>query len=82
VGFVEAAVEPADARIAVVGPLALGIIVVDEEAETQSGAGGSPFEHLEIAVGVSKGGDGPAADVLLDGDRFVGLIIAAVLLSW
>ena len=39
---------------AVVGELAFDIVVVDDQGETRTFAGGRPFEHLEIAVGVAS----------------------------
>ena len=54
---------------AVVGPLALGVGVVDERPKRAPAAGGRPLEHLQVAVGVAEGGDRAAADVLLDADR-------------
>jgi hypothetical protein len=33
------------------------------------------LEHLQIAVGVAEGGDGTAADVLLDADGFAFLVV-------
>ena len=67
--LVERLVELADVRLAVVGPLALGVGVVDEEAEARAAAGGGPLQHLQVAVGVAEGGDRAAADVRLDADR-------------
>jgi hypothetical protein len=61
--LVEAAVQPADVAVAVVGELALGVGVVDEQAEARPVAGGGPFQHLEVAVGVAGGEDRALADV-------------------
>ena len=33
------------------------------------------MEHLQVAIGVTKGGDGAAADVALDADGFAFLVI-------
>ena len=78
VRFVEALVELADVRLAVVGPFALGVGVVDEEAEARAAAGGGPLQHLQVAVGVAEGGDRPAADVLVDADGLAGLVVDEV----
>src|SRR4029450_4232991 len=48
-------VEPADARIAVIGVFALGIDVVHDTHESRAGMGGSPLQHLQVAVRVAEG---------------------------
>ena len=63
--FVELAVESADVRFAVVGPLARGVVVMDEHPQPRTGAAVRPFEHLEVAVGVAERGDRPPTDVQL-----------------
>jgi hypothetical protein len=62
--FVETLVETADVRLAVVGPLAIGVGVVHVETEAGATAGGGPLQHLEVAIGIAEGRDRPAADVL------------------
>ena len=64
--------------VTVVGPLALGVGVVDDHAETRAGSRRRPLEHLEVAVGVAERRDRPAADQLLDSDRFAGLVVHVV----
>src|SRR5215813_3126006 len=49
-------VELADARLAVVGELALSVVVVDEEREAAAFAGRGHLQHLQVAVGVAEGG--------------------------
>ena len=58
IGFVEAPVETADRRHAVVVPFAVGVGVVDVEAEARAVAGGGPLEHLPVAVEVAERGGG------------------------
>jgi hypothetical protein len=68
-GLGEPFLEPADVR-AVVGPLAVGVGVVDVQAEARAGDGGRPLQHLEVAVRVAERRDRPPADVHLDADEF------------
>ncbi len=74
-GFVQGLVEFADWGVAVVGVLAHGVGMVDEEHETRAGAGGGPLEHLLIAVGVSEGGDGTLADEGVDTDGLARAVV-------
>ena len=55
----------ADVLIAVVGPFAVGVGVMDDEAETRTIAAGRPLEHFEVAIGIAKGHHRAATDVLL-----------------
>ena len=65
--------------VAVVGPFALGVGVVDDEAEARRRCRRSVHcEHLQVAVGVAEGGDRAAADVLLDADGLAGLVVDEV----
>ena len=77
-GFVEGLVELADGRFAVVGILALGVGVVDDEHQACAGTRGRPLQHLLVAVGVAKCSDGATADVLIDADGFAGTIVDEV----
>ena len=49
-----------------------------EQSETRPWAGGGPFEHLEIAVRISERHNGPASDMLLDGDRLAFFVVNKV----
>ena len=51
-------------ELAVVGPLARGVGVVNVEAETRARTGGGPLEHLQVAIGIAERGDGTATNVL------------------
>src|SRR5262252_7050029 len=67
--LVPGAVELADVRLAVVGELALGVVVVHEEHESPSRPARGELQHLQVAVGVAEGGDRAAADAAVDADR-------------
>ena len=56
-------------RRARVGVLALGVVVVDDQAQRRPLAGVRVLEHLAVAGAVAGGEDRPAADVGLDVDR-------------
>src|SRR5690349_7264977 len=73
--LVQGLVEPADRRLAVVGPLALGVRMVNEPHEAGAVAGGGPLEHLLIAVRVAEREDRAAADESLDADGLAGLVV-------
>ncbi len=75
VGLIEGLIKFADGGVAVVGILADGVGVVDEEHKAGTGAGGCPFEHLLVAVGVAEGGDWVQADVGVDADGFAGAVV-------
>ena len=78
-GFVESFVKLADGRLAVVGPLALGVGVVHDTGINAGRCRQSVHcEHLQVAIGVSEGGDGAAADVLMDADRLAFLVVNEV----
>src|SRR5215470_12527277 len=68
-GLVPGAVELADIRLAVVGELALGVVVVHEEHEARARAGRGELQHLQIAVRIAEGRDRPAADAAVDAHR-------------
>src|SRR4051812_44726628 len=73
--FVERFVKGADVRLAVVGPLAVGIGVMHDAHEARTIARGGPLQHLQIAVGVAEGKDGTPADMLLDTGWLAGLVV-------
>src|SRR4051812_10285692 len=50
-------VEPANAALAVIGVLALGIGVMDQAHEAQAGSARRVLQHLLVAVGVAEGED-------------------------
>src|SRR6185295_2132714 len=64
----QAFIEPADTRGAVVGPLAIGVGMVYVETEARARAGRRPLEHLQVAVRVAEGRDRPSPDGGLDAD--------------
>src|SRR5215831_7950096 len=68
-GFVPGFVELADVRLAVVGELALRVVVMHEEHQAPAFAGGGELQHLQVAVGVAESGDRPPADGAVDADR-------------
>src|SRR5262245_6164667 len=59
-------VEPADRRLAIVRPLALGVRVMDDAHEPRTGTGGRPLQHLVIAVRVAEREYGTMTDELVD----------------
>ena len=61
-----------------VGVFARRIIMQHQQLETCAAAGLRVFQHLLIAPRIAEGGDGPAADVLVDADGLVGLVIIEV----
>src|SRR5437763_12625386 len=64
-----------DLRLRAVGELARSVVVMHQHHQPRAAAGLGPFQHLLIAVRIAKRRDGPAADVLIDADRFPGLVI-------
>jgi len=77
-GLIEGFVETANGRLTIVGIFAVGIGVMDDEAETRPRTGGGPLDHLQVAVGVAESGDGPPADVHLNADGFTRLVVDKV----
>ena len=72
--------EGADVRVrqavgGAVGELALGVVVQHQEAEARAVAGGGPFQHLAVAVGVAEGDLRPLADEEVDADRLAGAVV-------
>ena len=57
--FIEALVQFANTGFAIVGPFTLVVGVVDIKREPCAITGRGPQQHLQIAVGVIEGGDGP-----------------------
>ena len=55
-----------------------GIVVEHQQHEPRAGAALRVFQHLLVATGVSEGGDGSPADVLVDADGLVGLVVIEV----
>ena len=64
--------------VAVVGVLAFGVGVVDDQAEARPGARGGPLQHLQVAVGVAERRDRPAADELVDADGLARAVVDEV----
>ena len=61
-----------------VGVFTRRIIVQHQQLEPRAAAALRVFQHLLVATGISEGGDGTAADVLVDADGLVGLVIIEV----
>ncbi len=74
-GHVQCLVERADARVTIVCPFARRVGVVHQQRQARTLAGGSPLEHLLVAIGVAKSRDGPAPDELLDSDYLAILVV-------
>ena len=64
--------------VPVVSIFALGVGVMDDQAEARAPAHRRPLQHLEIAVGVAERRNRAAADVLVDADRLAGLVVDEV----
>ena len=65
-GLVEGFVETANGRLTIVGIFALGIGVMDDEAETRPRTGGGPLDHLQVAVGVAKSASAAASVMVIN----------------
>src|SRR5262245_11280637 len=76
--LVERLVESADVRLAVVGPFAGRVGVMDDAHEPRALAGRRPLEHLLVAVRVAEREHGPPADELLDVHRLAGAVVDEV----
>ena len=61
-----------------VGKFARRVVVQHEQLEPRAAAALRVFQHLLVAHGVAERGDGPAADVLVDADGLVGLVVIEV----
>src|SRR5690606_30443774 len=77
-GGIQRLVEPADVAVAVVGELALGVVVVHDQPQASAIGARGPLQHLQIAVGVAEGRDRPAADELVDRDRLAGAVVEKI----
>ena len=73
--LIERLVEFSDVRGAIVGPFPLGIGVVHEARESSSGTSRCPFQHLQVAVGVSEREDRASAYEAVDADGFARAIV-------
>jgi len=62
----------------VVGPLALGVGVMDDETEARTGTGCRPLQHLVIAIGITERCERPSANVHLDADWLAFFVIHEV----
>src|SRR6056297_1194498 len=67
--------QTADRAVTVVGPLALGIAVVNDHSKARPGASHRVLEHLEVAVGVPRRKDRSLADMGVDANRLTGLVV-------
>ena len=61
-----------------VGKFARRVVVQHEQLEPRAAAALRVFQHLLVAHGVAERGDGPAADVLVDADGLVALVVIEV----
>jgi hypothetical protein len=68
----------ADAGCAVVRPFALPVGVMDVEAKPRALSAGRPLQYLKVTVGIAKGRNRAASDVLLDGERLAFLVVEEV----
>lgn len=67
--------------LAVVGPFAHGIGVMNDEGKTRTCATSGPLQHLEVAVRIAKGRNGAAADMMIDPDWLAGFVVDEVQLG-
>src|SRR6056297_4157794 len=67
--------QTADRAVTVVGPLALGIAVVNDHSKARPGASHRVLEHLEVSVGVPRRKDRSLADMGVDANRLAGLVV-------
>ena len=68
-GLVETSVEAAHVRVAVVGPFALVVRVVDDHSKARSLASCGPLQHLKVTIGIAEGRDGAQTDELVNTNR-------------
>ena len=61
-----------------VGVFACRIIVKHQQHEARAAVALRVFQHFFVAIGIAKRGDGTAADVLVDANRLVTLVINEV----
>ena len=62
-------------RLAIVGPFAFGVGMVNIETEASSGTGGSPLQHSQVTVRLSESRDGPATDKLMNAHGLPVLVV-------
>src|SRR5262249_44164087 len=74
-GFVEGLVEAAETRLAVVGELALGVSMMDDQPQARPGTDGRVLEHLQVAVRVAERQYRLAADGAVDADGFASAVV-------
>src|SRR5262245_58976107 len=67
--LVERLVEPADRRLAVVGELALGVVVAHDQHQPSALPGLRELQHLQVAVGIAERGDRAPPDGAVDAHR-------------
>jgi len=58
-----------------IGKLTLRIVVQHEQLEPRAAAAMRVLQHLLVAHGIAERGDGPAADVLVEADRFCSFVL-------
>src|SRR4051794_11756534 len=75
IGLVKSLVEPSDVGGTVVGPLTLGIGVMDEPHEPRPTSCGSPLQHLLITVRIAESEDRAPTDEPVDADRLAGAVV-------
>ena len=75
VGASSSTSQAADVRVPVVGPLTLGIRVVNDQSEARTLSECSPSQHLEVAVGVAERHDRSPPDDLVDAHGLAGLVV-------
>lgn len=64
--LVQRFVETPDVRISIVGPFTVSVSMMNDRAKSTALTGSGPLQHLEVAVGIAKCGDWPAADELVN----------------
>src|SRR5215831_6423378 len=76
--LVERLGERAQLELPVVGDLALGVVVVQQQREPRAGAANRVAQHREVAVRIAEREDRPAADVEADVLRLHVAVVEAV----
>ena len=56
--------------------------MVNEKSEARPGAARYPFQHCKITIGIAKGGNGAAANELIDRDRLGFVVTVKVQLGF
>src|ERR1700722_4328749 len=75
IGLIKCFVELPDRWASIIGPFSRFVVVVDEQREARRLSSGRPLQHLQVAVGIAKRRDRPAANMLLDGRRFFDVVV-------